>query len=131
MHPQQTMISAPPPPQPQTIPAPLPTLFCNNLNDRISRPDLLESLYEFFLPCGDILEVHAGGRGHAFVCFAEVTSAVSAIRVLQGKRFLGKEIRIQFAKRKSDATAIRDGTFKPHPPKKRLKEQKPTEEMQD
>ena len=48
-------------------------------------------------------------RGQSFVVFRDITAATAAMRALQGKMFLGKSLRIQYAKSKSDAIAEIDG----------------------
>ena len=48
-------------------------------------------------------------RGQAFIVFRDITAATAAMRALQDKVFLGKKMRIQYAKTKSDAIAEIDG----------------------
>lgn len=48
-------------------------------------------------------------RGQAFVVFRDITAAAAAMRAVQGMAFLGKALRVQFAKTKSDAVAEIDG----------------------
>lgn len=56
-------------------------------------------------------------RGQAFVAFSNISSATVALRTLQGFNFYGKEMRITYAKSKSDAIAKLDGTYRmPVPP---------------
>ena len=48
-------------------------------------------------------------RGQAFVVFRDITAAAAAMRAVQGMAFLGKALRVQFAKTKSDPVAEIDG----------------------
>ena len=48
-------------------------------------------------------------RGQAFVVFRDVAAAAGAMRAVQGAAFLGKALRVQYAKSKSDAIAEIDG----------------------
>lgn len=52
-------------------------------------------------------------RGQAWVVFADVASASSAMRTMQGFPFYDKPMKLAYAKTKSDATAKVDGTFDP------------------
>lgn len=95
------------------------TLYCNNLNDRLQRKDIQACLYDFFSPFGCILEIIAHGakmRGQAFVVFADLPAATAALRAAQGQLFLGKPLRVQYAKTKSDAVLKYYGQYKPHKP---------------
>ncbi|PFH31889.1 small nuclear ribonucleoprotein [Besnoitia besnoiti] len=95
------------------------TLYCNNLNDKLHKQDLQACLYEFFSAYGLILEVVVRGtnmRGQAFVVFADITSATAALRAAQGKDFLGKPLRLQYAKTKSDAVLKMNDQYKPRRP---------------
>lgn len=95
-----------PQPQPQQL-QPNQTLYINNLNTRIKKPELKRLLYALFSPYGQILSLIASKtskmRGQAFIVFKETGSAVVAMRALQGYPFMEKSLRIQFAKTKSDA----------------------------
>ncbi|EMR67458.1 putative u2 small nuclear ribonucleoprotein b protein [Eutypa lata UCREL1] len=51
-------------------------------------------------------------RGQAHVVFRDVQAATQAMRALEGFEFLGRELRIQYAKSKSDMIAKLDGTYK-------------------
>lgn len=50
-------------------------------------------------------------RGQAFVVFETVDQATSALRQLQGFKFFDTEIRIEYAKTKSDIVAKSDDTY--------------------
>ncbi|ODQ68354.1 hypothetical protein NADFUDRAFT_81341 [Nadsonia fulvescens var. elongata DSM 6958] len=66
-------------------------------------------------PFGDIISIVAlktpEMRGQAHIAFADVTSATTALQTLQGTLFLGKAMKMAFAKTKSHAIAKLDGTF--------------------
>ncbi|KAG1471098.1 hypothetical protein G6F56_002318 [Rhizopus delemar] len=51
-------------------------------------------------------------REQAFVVFADVASAATAKRSLNGFTFLGHSLKIDYAKTKSDAIAHLDGTYR-------------------
>jgi len=96
---------------------PCETLFACNLCDQIKKEELRGMLYHLFIQYGDVIDiVHMRSpkmRGQAFIVFEETASATAALRALQGFRFLGREMKLEFARSKSFATAKRDGTFKP------------------
>ena len=81
----------------------------------VSYLELKKSLYGLFSQCGPILEIVAMKtpkmRGQAFIVFKDANSAGTAIRALQGFLFYDKPIRIAYAKSKSDAVAMLDGTY--------------------
>ena len=100
------MSSKQPQPQLQQL-QPNQTLYINNLNTRIKKRDLKRLLYALCSPHGQILSIVASKtpkmRGQAFIVFKETSSAVVAMRALQGYPFLEKSLRIQFARAKSEA----------------------------
>jgi U2 small nuclear ribonucleoprotein B'' len=51
-------------------------------------------------------------RGQAHVAFGDIGAATLALKGLQGFHFLGKDMKIAYAKTKSDAIAKLDGTYK-------------------
>merc|ERR1712195_340878 len=96
---------------------PCETLYACNLCDKVKKEELRALLYTLFVQYGDVIDiVHmrtAKMRGQAFIVFEETSSATAALRALQGFNFLGREVKLEFARSKSFATAKRDGTFKP------------------
>jgi U2 small nuclear ribonucleoprotein B'' len=74
--------------------APSPTLYIKNLNDGINKDELRAQLYALFLPYGQILDVvavkTAKMRGQAFVVFADLVAATTALRAWQGESFYDK-----------------------------------------
>jgi len=96
---------------------PCETLFACNLCDKAKKEEVRSLLYQLFVQFGDVVDiVHtraAKMRGQAFIVFEETSSATAALRALQGFKFFGREMKLEFAHSKSHATAKRDGTFKP------------------
>lgn len=102
-----------PPPAPTSIP-PSPSLFVQNLNDKVKKdgtsppppsssrphsqllPELRRSLYCLFSVYGKVLDVvHTRDpkvRGTAFVVFRDLASSTSALRGLDGEAFYGKQL---------------------------------------
>ncbi|KAK6334733.1 U2 snRNP complex subunit msl1 [Orbilia javanica] len=113
----------PPPPRPSapggapsnTTP-PNQTLYISNLNDKIHKPDLKIALYTLFSTYGVVLDVialkTAKMRGQAHVAFRDIAGASSAMRGCQGMVIFGKEMKIQYARSKSDTIAKLDGTYR-------------------
>lgn len=97
------------------------TIYVNNLNEKIKKDELKKSLYAIFSQFGTILDIIARKtlktKGQAFVIFKDVNSATNALRSMQGFPFYDKPMRIQFAKKDSDAIAKMKGTFVERPKK--------------
>ncbi|KAK6497776.1 U2 snRNP complex subunit msl1 [Arthrobotrys musiformis] len=121
------MASARPPPPRPSAPGtaggsssnsapPNQTLYISNLNDKIHKPDLKIALYTLFSTYGVVLDVialkTAKMRGQAHVAFRDIAGASSAMRGCQGMVIFGKEMRIQYARSKSDTIAKLDGTYR-------------------
>ncbi|GLT42441.1 hypothetical protein SLA2020_164390 [Shorea laevis] len=102
------------------------TLYINNLNEKIKIDQLKKSLLAVFSQFGKILDVLTfktlKHKGQAWVVFEEVNSASNALRQMQGFPFYDKEMRIQYAKTKSDIITKADGTFVPREKRKRHEE---------
>jgi len=64
---------------------------------------------------GKVLEIIAlrkdGLRGQAFVVFEDVQAATAALQAEQAFTFFGKDLKLAYAKEKSDRIAKRDGTY--------------------
>ncbi|TQS34213.1 hypothetical protein Golomagni_05412 [Golovinomyces magnicellulatus] len=91
------------------------TLYITNIpSSKYQKEDLRRSLYILFSTYGTVLDVVAlltsKMRGQAHIVFRDVQTATLAMRELQGFEFLGKEMRIQYAKSKSDIIARLEGT---------------------
>ena len=95
--------------------APRETIYVNNLNERINKDELKKSLYAAFSQFGPILDIVAlktfKMRGQAFIAFRDIEAATTAVRQMQGFPFYDKPMRIDYAKTKSDALSLFDGTF--------------------
>lgn len=63
--------------------APNPTIYVQNINERVKIPELKNALYQLFSNYGEVIEVHAKRnvkmRGQAFVVFGDEESAENAI----------------------------------------------------
>lgn len=79
-----------------------PTLYLQNLNERVKIPELKNAIYQLFSNYGEVVEVHAKGnikmRGQAFVIYGDEESADNALKALKGEIFFGKPMRINYAK---------------------------------
>ncbi|KAM5355936.1 hypothetical protein ACJ41O_002582 [Fusarium nematophilum] len=100
----------------QPIP-PNQTLYVTNLpSSKIQKADLRTALYMLFSTYGPVLDVVAlktmKMRGQAHIVFRDVQAATQAMRSLEGQEFLGREMKVQYAKSKSNFVAKLDGTFK-------------------
>ncbi|KAK4085338.1 uncharacterized protein Triagg1_328 [Trichoderma aggressivum f. europaeum] len=100
----------------QPIP-PNQTLYVTNLpSAKIQKPDLRTALYTLFSTFGPVLDIVAlktmEMRGQAHIVFRDIQAATQAMRSLDGQTFLGRPMKIQYAKSKSHFVAKLDGTFK-------------------
>lgn len=95
---------------------PSQTLYVSKLPEKIQKADLKTALYMLFSTYGPVLDVVAlktmKMRGQAHVVFRDVQTSAQAMRSLQGFEFFGKEMKIEYAKTKSDYVAKLDGTYK-------------------
>merc|ERR1711935_92887 len=91
------------------------TLYVNNLNEKIKLDDMKQTLKDIFEKFGEVLEVIAKKnikmRGQAFVIFRNLKDAANAKNGLVGTSLYHKELKIRFAKEKSDVVAQLEGTF--------------------
>lgn len=73
---------------------------------------MIPSLRELFSEYGNILDIVAKtnlkAKGQAFIVFDDVESAKKAIEEVQGFELFGKEIRLQFARERSDASVLKE-----------------------
>ncbi|ROT39800.1 U2 small nuclear ribonucleo protein B [Sodiomyces alkalinus F11] len=93
------------------------TLYVTNLpSAKIQKSDLRTALYMLFSAHGPVLDIVAMKtmkmRGQAHVTFRDVQTATQAMRTLEGFEFLGRPLKIQYAKSKSDYIAKLDGSYK-------------------
>ncbi|KAJ9142201.1 U2 small nuclear ribonucleoprotein B [Pleurostoma richardsiae] len=111
------------PPPGSGVPAKLPvvppnqTLYVRDLpSAKIQKEDLRTALYMLFSTYGPVLDVVAlktmKMRGQAHIVYRDIQTATQAMRALEGFNFLGHELKIQYAKTKSNTVAKLDGTFK-------------------
>lgn len=109
---------------------PSPTLYVNNLEQKIKKSELKKQLYALFTPYGTVYvlavgfciiftytdnhnPIHSidivakkgdGARGQAFIVFNSTTCATAALRALVGESFYGRPLRIDYAAKPSNAT---------------------------
>ncbi|RFU79214.1 u2 small nuclear ribonucleo b [Trichoderma arundinaceum] len=100
----------------QPIP-PNQTLYVTNLpSAKLQKADLRTALYMLFSTFGPVLDIVAlktmEMRGQAHIVFRDIQAATQAMRSLDGQTFLGRPMKIQYAKSKSHFVAKLDGTFK-------------------
>ncbi|CRJ86526.1 hypothetical protein BN1723_000141 [Verticillium longisporum] len=96
--------------------APNQTLYVTNLpSAKIQKPDLRTELYLLFSTYGPVLDIVAMKtmkmRGQAHITYRDIQTATQAMRSLEGFEFLGRPLRIQYAKSKSDFIARLDPNF--------------------
>ena len=103
-------------------PAPSPTIYINNLNEKTAVDTVKEEIEAMFGQFGVVRQVTAmKGRlpnghyrkGQAWVLFDSIEAASAAKDKMQGFVYHDKEMRIEFSKNKSDALAKEDGTYQP------------------
>ncbi|KAI1327557.1 hypothetical protein F5Y16DRAFT_193720 [Xylariaceae sp. FL0255] len=112
--------TAPPPAKLVIKPPPIPpnqTLYVTNLpSAKMNKVDLKTALYLIFSTYGPVLDIVAMKtqkmRGQAHIVFRDTQAATQAMRSLDGFQFLGKDMKISYAKTKSDTVAKLDGTYK-------------------
>eukprot|EP00798_Chlamydomonas_sp_ICE-L_P010287 gene10287-8209_t len=96
--------------------SPSPTVYVNNLYEKLCKEDLKKCIHALFGQFGKILDVVCLKtyrlRGQAWVVFTDKAAAENAVRTMQGFPFFDKPIKLTFAKTKSDAIAKIDGSFK-------------------
>jgi RNA recognition motif-containing protein len=105
------------------------TLYISNIDWKIKKPLLRRSLFSLMTRHGKVVEIIAlrkdGLRGQAFVIFEDVQAATAALQFEQGFTFFGKDLKLAYAKEKSDRISKRDGSYVPRA--KRVKrEEEPT-----
>ena len=87
-------------------------MYVRNLDESIKIPALIEALHGLFDEFGTIVDIVAKKslrrKGQAFVIYDNVDSAQNAIDDLQGFDLLGKQMSLDFAKARSDATVKRE-----------------------
>ncbi|GAB7335167.1 hypothetical protein MBLNU13_g06999t1 [Cladosporium sp. NU13] len=93
------------------------SLYIQNLPEKLQKPDLKRSLYMLFSTFGPVLDVTAVKsskmRGQAHVLFRDIHAATQAMRACQGMEFFGREMKISYAKEKSQTLAKMTGQYDP------------------
>lgn len=96
---------------------PNPTVYVNNLNEKLKKDVLKKQLYLLFSQFGNVLEIHVYKtnklRGQAWIVFDGLSGATKSLRDTQGFDFFGKNLKVSYARKKSDLFAKLDGTYKP------------------
>ena len=76
--------------------SPNPTLYINNLNDKINKDELKSQLYSLFMTYGRVIDIVAQKgakmKGQAFLAFADLAEATTAMRALDGMLFYDKPL---------------------------------------
>ncbi|CAL8085172.1 unnamed protein product [Calicophoron daubneyi] len=89
------------------------TLYVNNLNDKVKKPDLRKALYYLFSQYGRLLDIIAMKtmkmRGQAFIIYHDIQCATVALRSLQGFNLFQRPMRISYAKRDSTQIVLLKG----------------------
>lgn len=93
-----------------TLPiAPSQTLYFRNLDDRLSVPELKRQLYCLISSVAPVVEIEARRglhtRGQAWVSFSSIEVSSIVMQRLQGFNLLGKELKIEYAKKNSKCIA--------------------------
>ena len=76
--------------------APNPTLYINNLNDKVNKDELRAQLFALFSTYGRVIDVVARKgdkmKGQAFLSFTDLAEATSAMRACEGMIFYDKPL---------------------------------------
>ncbi|KAK1061356.1 hypothetical protein LTR74_011107 [Friedmanniomyces endolithicus] len=92
-------------------PKPSATVYVRSIDERVKIPILIETLREVFGEFGNVVDVIAKKsvrrKGQAFVIYDSEDSAQDAIDELQGFEIFGKQIYLEFARTRSDATVLK------------------------
>jgi len=101
---------------PKLLLSPNQTLYVSNLPDKLQKQDLRRELYLLFSTYGSVLDVVAlktmKMRGQAHIVYKDIQTAAQAMRHLENFEFFGKQLKIEYAKSKSNFVAKLDGTYK-------------------
>ncbi|KAF2765363.1 small nuclear ribonucleoprotein U1a [Teratosphaeria nubilosa] len=88
------------------------TVYIRNLDENIKIPTLVDTLRPLFEEYGNVVDIIAKKslkrKGQAFIVYDSADSAQEAIDELQGFDLLGQQMRLEFAKSRSDATVLRE-----------------------
>ena len=93
------------------------SLYVTNLPNKLQKADLRLSLYTLFSTYGPVLDVvamrTAKMRGQAHVVFRDIQTSTQAMRALQDFEFFGQQLKIQYARGRSNIFQRLEGTYKP------------------
>lgn len=93
------------------------TLYISNIDWSIKKAVLRRSLHALFGRHGKILDIvtlrREGLRGQAWVIFADVAAATAALQAENGFTFFGRDLKVAYAREKSDRVSKLDGTYVP------------------
>ncbi|KAK0363366.1 hypothetical protein LTR59_011224 [Friedmanniomyces endolithicus] len=93
-------------------PKPSATVYVRSIDERVKIPILIETLREVFGEFGNVVDVIAKKsvrrKGQAFVIYDSEDSAQDAIDELQGFEIFGKQIYLESARTRSDATVLKE-----------------------
>ncbi|SMQ52390.1 unnamed protein product [Zymoseptoria tritici ST99CH_1A5] len=91
------------------------SLYIQNLPEKLQKSDLKRNLYMLFSTYGPVIDITAlktpKMRGQAHILFRDINSAQLAMRNLNNMEFFGREMRITYAKSRSQTIAKLTGTF--------------------
>ena len=111
------------------------TLYIKNIDWKIKKGLVKRALYALCSRHGKVLEIivlrKEGLRGQAFVIMEHVHAATAARQAEQGFSFFGKDLDIDYAHRKSDRIAQRDGDYVPKSKRQKTEAVVEQEQQQD
>ncbi|KAJ2866790.1 U2 small nuclear ribonucleoprotein B'' [Coemansia aciculifera] len=103
---------------------PSQTIYFRNLNDKIQKEVLKQTLYSLCVPYGRVLDIVAlkttKMRGQAFIVFGDIAASTAALRQLNGRHLFGRAMHVEYALSKSDVVAQSDGTLKFGEPRRHI-----------
>ncbi|PRW20220.1 U2 small nuclear ribonucleo B -like [Chlorella sorokiniana] len=89
------------------------TIYVNNLPEKIKKHELKQLLYALFGQFGKIIDVVTMRtdrlRGQAWIVFADIAAATSALRGMQGFPFYEKPVRVSYARTTSNKVVMLKG----------------------
>lgn len=89
-------------------------MYVKNLEERIKPEQLKEALTEVFSEYGTVIDLIAKknlkAKGQAFVVFDSTDAATTAIEEVQGFELFEKPMHLDYARTKSDATVLKEGS---------------------
>ena len=90
--------------------ATIPTLYINNINEKVKKGQMVKMLYMVFCQYGKVVNIFASRkkalRGQAWVTFREPEAAAKALQGKQGFNFYDKKLCLQYAKSVSEVITL-------------------------